>query len=175
MCRFSTMLKMIFRFLSVLFAFLLFFFFLPSLLCSFLPSSLAFFLIGSSLCVARRGKGILMWLLCCPPKSKTVFTVYYVTVSTRHKGLHTSYILSHLSNFSTASLMALRIVDIQSHLLNWNGTKWKPLAFLRVRGWEWIWEGRHEIVYGLRSGDNPNSSYKVSGGKWYSLKSLNSY
>ena len=59
--------------------------FLPSWFCYFFPSSLAFFLTGGSLCVARRVRGMMMWLLCCLPKSKTIFIfiVYYLIVSTR--------------------------------------------------------------------------------------------
>lgn len=111
MCGLSTM-KMIFSFLS--FCPPADLVFLPSWFCYFFPSSLAFFLTGSSLCVARRVRGMMMWLLCCLPKSKTIFIfiVYYLIVSTRQKVLHTSSNLSHVSNFPTASLMALWMADI---------------------------------------------------------------
>lgn len=68
------------------------FFFCPSLpfFYFFLPSLLASFLIGSSLCMSRRGQKMWVWFLYCLPTNKATFIVYYLTLSIRHNGLDTS-------------------------------------------------------------------------------------
>lgn len=133
MCKFPTMLKMIFWY-SCLF----FFFWLPAIL-DFLPSLLTSFLhlylLPSSL-VAHyiySGREKECWCGSCLPINKTVFIVYYLTVSIRHKGLDTSY--SQTPFLFHCLTMTLQIVDIQPHSLNWNGLKWKPSTFLRL-DWE---------------------------------------
>ena len=54
-----------------------------SFLISFLPPLLASLLIGSSLCMWRRGKGMCMWPLYRLPTNKTAFIVYYLFLRDR--------------------------------------------------------------------------------------------
>lgn len=112
--------------------------FLPTCLPSFFLSYFHLCFIPSSLithCVWPREKKP-CWSGSCAifQQAKLLTLTVYLIVFVRHKDL--SFSLTHLSNF----FLALRRVDIQAHLLKWNGMKREPSILLKVRAWESFWE-----------------------------------